>query len=536
MSGTSMTPLLRFLPAEYDDGLSSPKQAGLPNPREISKYLRETEHEQTSDEDSTIMLMQWGQFTDHDLSLTLPAPRKFVRNTDPILACEDTCEHIEPCFGLKDDANKTRFYNNHDRLARPRADCMEVVRSAEVCGTGRSSILFEKKLVQREQINELSAFIDAGNLYGADAARGKYIREHNRRQDRQGKLRTGDNGFALDSKMNYTNANMTKVLLSFDVSFRTAMGGALSVLPMDCRRDTFYEEKHVQDTGCFLAGDRRANIHLGLTILHTIYTRLHNDFVDRIQKIKPNMNGNVLYQEVRRIVTFHMQMVTYNRWLPIVLGQEYPKYQGYDESIHVGVFNEFATAAFRFGHTLIPHSFPRKGVNYTSLDPWPLHKLLFSPYRLITAGGVDPILRGIISSPTRDNKNGKISTELTENFFKINGDVPIDLAALNIQRGRDHGIGGYGKYLKFCGLESTLPDDILELYDGDVNKVDLWVGVISEPNVEGGKIGPLGKSGILRLRNRNIVKTIFRPKCCRIHEINIAKSIFRSKVNEKHDF
>ena len=82
-----MTPLLRFLPAEYDDGLSSPKQAGLPNPREISKYLRETEHEQTSDEDSTIMLMQWGQFTDHDLSLTLPAPRKFVRNTDPILAC-----------------------------------------------------------------------------------------------------------------------------------------------------------------------------------------------------------------------------------------------------------------------------------------------------------------------------------------------------------------------------------------------------------------------------------------------------------------
>ena len=43
-------------------------------------------------------------------------------------------------------------------------------------------------------------------------------------------------------------------------------------------------------------------------------------------------------------------------------------------------------------------------------------------------------------------------------------------------------------------------------------------------------------AGILRLRNRNIAKAIFRPKCCRIHEIDIAKSIFRSKINEKHDF
>ena len=42
--------------------------------------------------------------------------------------------------------------------------------------------------------------------------------------------------------------------------------------------------------------------------------------------------------------------------------------------------------------------------------------------------------------------------------------------------------------------------------------------------------------GILRLRNRNIAKAIFRPKCCRIHEIDIAKSIFRTKINQKHDF
>lgn len=123
-----------------------------------------------------------------------------------------------------------------------------------------------------------------------------------------------------------------------------------------------------------------------------------------------------------------------------------------------------------------------------------MHKLLFAPYLLYNAGGIDPLLRGLISSPVRDNsKPGTVSDELTENFFKNNEDVPLDLAAINIQRGRDHGIPGYKKYLDYCGLKSNLPENILQIYENDLNKVDLWVGVISEKNFLNGKVGPLGK-------------------------------------------
>ena len=87
MSGVSMQPLKRILEAEYEDGLSRPKESGLPNVREVSKLLRQHENDELDDNQHTIFLMQWGQFLDHDLSLTVPSPNPNVRNTEPLLHC-----------------------------------------------------------------------------------------------------------------------------------------------------------------------------------------------------------------------------------------------------------------------------------------------------------------------------------------------------------------------------------------------------------------------------------------------------------------
>ena len=64
----------------------------------------------------------------------------------------------------------------------------------------------------------------------------------------------------------------------------------------------------------------------------------------------------------RRIVGAELQQITYNEYLPIVLGdatmREYNlylgnQYSGYDPSQDATISNEFATAAYRFGHSLV---------------------------------------------------------------------------------------------------------------------------------------------------------------------------------------
>ena len=67
---------------------------------------------------------------------------------------------------------------------------------------------------------------------------------------------------------------------------------------------------------------------------------------------------------LRRVVVAELQHITYNEWLPIVLGTNFmdsldilPLTHGhntkYNPKINPNILNSFSTAAFRFGHSLI---------------------------------------------------------------------------------------------------------------------------------------------------------------------------------------
>jgi len=79
----------------------------------------------------------------------------------------------------------------------------------------------------------------------------------------------------------------------------------------------------------------------------------------------------------------------------------------------------------------------------------------------------------------------------------------FDLVALNIQRGRDHGLPSYNTYRQLCslpqlntftdiltpGLSTNLPNQLALAYNS-VDDIDLFVGGLLESPISGGNLGP----------------------------------------------
>uniref|UniRef100_T1H3N3 Peroxidase n=1 Tax=Megaselia scalaris TaxID=36166 RepID=T1H3N3_MEGSC len=143
---------------------------------------------------------------------------------------------------------------------------------------------------------------------------------------------------------------------------------------------------------CFDAGDSRANENLLLTSMHLIFARQHNYLARGLQKANPQWSDEKVFQEARKILAAQMQHITYNEFLPILLGTEYSKAKGiystfnfesdtYDDSVNPSIANYFAASVFRFAHTLLPplrgrdHGLPsysvfRKHCKLPPADTW----------------------------------------------------------------------------------------------------------------------------------------------------------------------
>lgn len=51
-----------------------------------------------------------------------------------------------------------------------------------------------------------------------------------------------------------------------------------------------------------LLGDSRANEHLGMIALHTVFLREHNRLVKELHLLNPHWSPDTLYQEARKIM------------------------------------------------------------------------------------------------------------------------------------------------------------------------------------------------------------------------------------------
>ena len=215
-------------------------------------------------------------------------------------------EELRVCYNI-DVEEDDLFYAN-------RTQKLPITRSDGICS---GSV--------REQFNILTSFIDGSQIYGSD-------------DDLAKRLRTLKNGLLKVHRLGPT---------------------------LPTRSQTGLLDEHFGSED-LVAGDIRAIEQPGLASMHSLFVNEHNRIAKQIKKSDENLDDEEIYQQTRRIVIAELQNIVYNEFLPIILGEKFVKDHNlnlpsiessstYEDAINPTLSNEFATFAFRFGHTLIPN-------------------------------------------------------------------------------------------------------------------------------------------------------------------------------------
>jgi hypothetical protein len=507
--GKAGTPYVRDAAPAYSDGLSA-IPAG-PSPRLISnRIFDDLDQNLFSENGVTQWGWAWGQFIDHDFGLEQQEPKQI----DPIP------------FDLKDPLE--RFLAN-DLLQ------IDFWRTPPAAGTGETT--------PRQHRNELSSYIDASNVYGVNATRLSWLRQGAR-------LLLTPAGYLPRADARGDAATAPAMELEGPLRGRPA--------------------KAVE------AGDVRANENTALTAIQTLFAREHNRIVGRLPASLP---AETRFQIARRVVGAEVQYVTYHEFLP-ALGVRLAPYRGYRPGVNATLSNEFAVVGYR------AHSMVNGSLEVTEADgTWPaatlaafttsgiaVHRheglvtlsiplgLAVGNPDLLEAVGEKAILEALGSE--REYRNDEQIDEALRSILFL---VPVigtpppegcqgqaikpacfnridDLGAIDIARGRDHGVPAYNALRAAYGLpgkaafeditgepgspavalndrtmldfvalrdehgnpvplgdqvhavtgvrRTTLAARLRAVY-GDVGRLDALVGMLAEPHVAGSEFGEL---------------------------------------------
>jgi peroxidase len=525
--GCANTPYVRVAPADYADGVGEPV-AGPP-PRYVSnRIFNDTAQNLFSENGVSQWGFAWGQFIDHTIGL-----RQELGGEDAPLAFDAT----DPLEQFTDDLGVIPF-----------------TRTPAAPGTGIVS--------PREQVNTVSSYIDGSSVYGDDAARLEW-------------LRVGP----VDGRLSNNGAR----LLLPDGLLPTV--GARSGVPAPAV--SLMGRLLGTPDRAMVAGDVRANENLALTATHTLFAREHNRIVDLLPS---GLSEAERFEIARRVVGAEQQFITYTEFLP-AFGVKLPPYRGYNPRVNASLSNEFAVVGYR-AHSMIHgevepqapeetytddelEAFEREGIEAEHEDSQvklviPLN-LAFGNPDLLRSVGLGPTLAGL-GAESEYRNDEQIDNQLRSVLFQVpkpgadpSGclDGPplpdcfsgvLDLGAIDIERGRDHGMPSYNALRRAYGLRprtsfaaitgeatETLPPsagiaaaappddpailDFVELRDADgnpiplgspeaetsavtgvrrttlaarlkaiygsVSKVDAFVGMLSEQHVPGTEFGRL---------------------------------------------
>lgn len=351
--GMRKMPFKRLLNPEYDDNLdqvrskSYSKDSKLPNPRLVAMRIHNIGRDKNAAA-VTNLLVHFSQLVDHDITLTA-------------LISDEEGQPIRCfCSGRDDDCINIKMFKE-DRINFDQR-CMVTPRSS-------ASFNHENcRLGHREQLNMLTSWLDLSNVYGNDLQASIELR-----------LMTGGK---LNSSM---IRGIRRDYLPFNLD-----GKCLNI---------------PEGKPCFQSGDIRTNQNIILAALQTLWMREHNRIADVLARLNPGWSDERLFQEARRITIAEFQHIVYNEWLPVLVGEKVAKLYGllplnqdfffrYDSKLYPNIINEFATAAFRFGHTLVKSTLTKSDIDYRSFDRTSIKDAIFNSVVAFRKGGLDSYLLG----------------------------------------------------------------------------------------------------------------------------------------------
>ncbi|EFO98768.1 hypothetical protein CRE_31538 [Caenorhabditis remanei] len=465
--GNTFRELKRLLPPAYEDGIDLPRSktttgAPLPSPRVISNtvhHAKKIEHVKYSH-----FVMEFGQFIDHDITHS-----PVDQNPDGTpLNCSrcDSSHTVSPsCFPIAIPETDLHFAP---------FSCLSFVRSLPA----------QKTLGYRNQMNQVSAFLDGSVMYGSTKCEGDRLRTF---QD--GKMKTTQ---ISNAKRHYG--------ITLSQSDESEQDGCVSS----------------PEAPCFIAGDDRNSQQTLLIAVHSVFHREHERVSSKFKDLNPHWDDERIYQETRKLISAQFAHIVYHEYLPIVIGQKLmddfdlrPRqdgyYGGYDAKCDASILQPFATAAFRFGHSTVTRFTP---MQETVLEPATRVVDLAADFLNMSkiyseTDAVEQILGGMHAK--HQMMTDRFVDDAVRNFlFSDRGrrGTGLDLIAINIQRGRDHGIPPYNHYRTFCGLSrltsfysifSDIDQDGLtaigKVYESP-DDIDLFTGIVAEKTVPGGIVGP----------------------------------------------
>ncbi len=333
----------------------------------------------------------------------------------------------------------------------------------------------------RQQPNTVTSYLDGSMIYGSDATRAAALRTFS-----GGQLKTS----------------------------------AGDLLPLNS--DNLPEEVDIPGTDpttLFLAGDVRVNENSELAAITTLFVREHNAQASKLAAAHPDWSDEKLYQGARQIVIAEIQAITYNEFLPALIGNTLPAYKGYSKRVNPGISTEFSTAAFRIGHSLVNGNidfFANDGSE--SHDPIDFNASADQPVDLqggpgFEGTGVDNIMKYLAADNSQEG-DSQIEDALRNQLFapsdpSVGG---LDLYAIDIQRGRDMGLPDYNSERAAFGLpkvtsfdqissDPAVQSELRQLYGttvdakghtvDNVNDVDVFAGGLAEDHAAGSSAGPL---------------------------------------------